>query len=159
MEPKRVKEGNDLFRPRCARPPSPEGEGKGAGREKRLTEGRAEPGAHRLRPGETRAPANAEGAGREKRLIAPRTTLPDMAAETWRDELAPAWHFAEEIARVDRQIAEEEAIEPDPSKNRFLRHLRGTREVLAHYYDQQKMKEGASNDRGSEGNSADACGL
>lgn len=105
VESKRVKEGNDLFRPRCARPPSPEGEGKGA--------------------------------GREKRLIAPRTTLPDMAAETWRDELAPAWHFAEGIARVDRMIAEEEAIGPYPNRDRFLNHLRGTREVLIDYYERR----------------------
>lgn len=77
------------------------------------------------------------GSVESKRLIAPRTTLPDMAAETWRDELAPAWHFAEEIAQVDQLIAEEEAIEPDPAKNRFLRYMRGTREVLIDYYERQ----------------------
>lgn len=56
-------------------------------------------------------------------------------------EPPPAWIIAEEIARVDRLIAENEAMEPYPGRERFLIHLRGSRTVLERYYKDLTKKD------------------
>ena len=60
-------------------------------------------------------------------------------------EPPPAWHFAEEIARVERLIAENEAMGPYPGRERFLIHLKGRRDVLEGY---MKAQKGAGGDAG-----------
>lgn len=53
--------------------------------------------------------------------------------------LPPAEYFAGELERVDRLIRETEA-EDYPGRDRFLNHLRSTRDVLEVYYRQQMDK-------------------
>lgn len=56
--------------------------------------------------------------------------------------LPPAEYFAGELERVDRLIAEQESDGDYPGRDRFLNHLRSTRDVLEVYYRRQMGEQG-----------------